>query len=129
MLFTGCILMPSQASCFRVSIMSRHTLNDGVTPDVRLIGAYEEHWPLLGPSPSLIGSYYKHGLEWDYFKKKYLVEISSGAKSEQVDSLIELAGQRDVVVLCIEAAPWRCHRFLLAQECQRRNSKLPILIA
>lgn len=69
---TSCILIPrSPIDGIRISVMSRHTLNDGKTPDHRLMGMFDEHRPELGPAPKLIGDYYR-GLSWAEFAEKIL---------------------------------------------------------
>lgn len=34
--------------------------------------------------------------------------------AENLDHLIELAGQKRIAIMCAEAVPWRCHRSLVA---------------
>ncbi len=129
MLFTNCILslvLPPQA--IRISVMSRHTFNDGKTSDERLVGQFDLHFSILGPSPKLIGDYYNRGLSWRDFEIMYVDEIRNGEKRLAVNFLGEMALQRDVVVLCIEEFPDRCHRRLLAEECKSRFPNLGIVI-
>jgi uncharacterized protein YeaO (DUF488 family) len=109
--------------------MSRHTQSDGITPDPRITpGLFDEHWPLLGPSPRLIGDYYKRDLPWEIFRARYLGELAEADKSREVGKLIKLAFTMDVVILCIERAPGFCHRRLLAEECRGRRPDLISII-
>lgn len=128
MLFTGCIFDNNLPSALRISVMSRHTLNDGVTSDKRIIGQYDFHFPILGPSSKLIGNYYKRGLSWEDFSSAYIVELAERNKSLAVDHLSKLSLQENVVILCIEDSPMRCHRRLLAEECNRRFPTLEITV-
>ena len=71
MIRTRCILAPKELTDgVRISVMSRHTLNDGVTPDLRITRKlYDIHLPLLAPNPRLIGDYYKRDLPWEDFEE------------------------------------------------------------
>jgi len=64
MIFTESILNEKHSdSGIRISVMSRHTLNDGVTPNPEITSdKYDEHIPKLAPHPKLIGAYYKREL-------------------------------------------------------------------
>jgi len=126
MLFTRSILDDRLSQgALRLSVMSRHTCNDGLTPDLRLVGRFDEHRPILGPSPKLVGDYYRRTISWLDFRSAYLLELKQEGKSQAVEALIALARERDVVILCVEEHPLYCHRRLLAEECQRR---CPILL-
>ena len=115
MLFTKSILKePEVRDGIRISIMSRHTLTDGLTPDVR-IKSYDIHIPALGPSSTLIGSYYKRNLSWDDFEKQYLLEMQDEKASTLIRWIATLAKERDVTLLCIEDTCEQCHRRLLAE--------------
>lgn len=61
MLKSKSILAPKEETDgTRISIMSRHTLNDGVTPDPRLTpDLYDEHRPVLAAPARAVGGYYK----------------------------------------------------------------------
>jgi len=75
MLYTGCILNDNSVGT-RISVMSRHTLNDGKTPDERITeSSYDEWMPELAPSARLIGGYYGGQVSWDTFPDMYLGEI------------------------------------------------------
>lgn len=125
-LFTKCILKEVEISDgIRISVMSRHTLEDGITPDSRITKAkYQEHLPILAPSLKLIGDYYKRGLSWEEFERRYLTRIRRPEIGVLVRSLTERALREDVTLLCIEATAEKCHRRLLAEECARINSGL-----
>lgn len=106
--------------------MSRHTKNDGKTPDER-IKSVDEHQSSLGPSPTLIGSYYKRGLSWEKYQELYLSEIRTEPKSSLVRALAKKALTHDVTLLCIEETAEQCHRRLLAEECQTYEPELDVI--
>ncbi len=127
MLFTKCILCaPSPSDGIRISVMSRHTHNDGITVDKRLIG-FDIHAPILGPSPRLIGDYYKRGLSWEEFCVRYQQEIRTDRKASVVHILAYAALKRNITILCIEEGASLCHRSLLANECKRIFPELQIV--
>lgn len=102
----------------RISVMSRHTLTDGVTPDPEITpNLYDDWWPELAPPPKLIGDHYKRDLPWDEFEQRYIDHIRSPQTAKQMENLISLVLVKSVTLLCVEDTPQRCHRRLLAQEC------------
>lgn len=116
---TRCIReAPREADGLRVSVMSRHTLSDGVTPDPT-IQSWDLHIPELGPSPELVGAYYKRDLPWEDFEARYREQLLQPSSEPWVELLIRLAGRMPVTLLCVEATPERCHRRLLAEHCAR----------
>ena len=125
-LYTKCILAPKENhDGLRISIMSRHTLSDGVTNDNRITNSsYDMHIPLFAPSASLIGDYYKRNLLWKNFENRYLLEIRQ--KHQQVLELAKRALTTNITLLCIEEIPNKCHRRLLAEECKRLVPELSI---
>lgn len=128
MLRTKSILTPREDyDGLRISIMSRHTLNDGVTPDSRIQkNSYEEWKKEFAPPLKLIGDYYKRNLPWEKFEERYLEHLKS--IYEKVRKLSEKALSKDITLLCIEDLPEKCHRRLLAEECKRIKPELEILI-
>lgn len=130
-LYTGCIYEASSGrQGIRISVMSRHTLLDGQTPDQRIIEgeSYVWWWPELGPPAVLIGSYYKRGLPWEEFEKQYREHLRKPELISKIDQLIEMARLQSAIVLCGEATPEKCHRRLLAEECQRLAPDLEVHI-
>jgi uncharacterized protein YeaO (DUF488 family) len=121
MLFTRCILfLKAPTDGYRVSIMSRHTRNDGVTPDPRIDGQFDVHIPLLGPSPRLIGAYYRKEISWSDFERTFRLEIvNSTEKMSELYLLGLMATTMDVTLLCIEETAEHCHRRLVAEVCQK----------
>lgn len=120
-LFTKCILKEvKKDDGLRISVMSRHTLNDGVTPDSRITGSsFDEHYPELAPSPKLIGDYYKRGLSWDEFMVRFREQIQSASAQVILGEIAAMSISENVTLLCIEDEPHFCHRRLLAEECKK----------
>lgn len=113
----------------RISIMSRHTLNDGKTPDKNITKeSYDEHWPLLSPPPTLIGAFYKRNLPWKDFEKTFKEYLESPEVHAILIKLIDLALVRNVTILCIEKTPEQCHRRLVAEKCKEIDNRLNILM-
>jgi uncharacterized protein YeaO (DUF488 family) len=126
MLFTRSIFdTPVYEDGLRISVMSRHTLNDGITPDER-IQKFHFHIPSLGPSPRLIGSYYKRGMSFDEFSILYLHQISSGRRRFWVHVIAFVATFCDITLLCVEDDAQVCHRSILARECVKYQPNLTV---
>jgi uncharacterized protein YeaO (DUF488 family) len=121
MLQTKSILAPiSHDDGLRISVMSRHTLSDGVTPDHRIHqGLFDQWWPELAPAASLVGDYYKRELDWSRFEAAYIEQLHQPDAVRRIGSLILLARVQVVTLLCIEDEPVQCHRRLLAEACAR----------
>ncbi len=129
-LFTKCILdEKTSQDGFRISVMSRHTLNDGLTPDSRINNQdYDFHLKFLSPSSKLLGAYYKRGLTWNEFENLYFKQTEGMAKSFLIRILAKLALKFDITLMCIEKEPDKCHRRLLAEKCRYYEPKLKIVI-
>jgi uncharacterized protein YeaO (DUF488 family) len=113
----------------RISIMSRHTLNDGITPDPLITQDSFNDWIReLAPPDNLIGSLYKRNLPWGEFEKQYLEFLKKPNVQIKVRQVIDLAKTETVTLLCVEEEPQHCHRRLLAEECQKIDPTLVIKI-
>lgn len=113
----------------RVSVMSRHTLADGTTPDHEITpDLFDEWWPELAPPATLIGAYYKRNLPWEEFAEAYNTFLRRARTAQQLERLIDLGQSGNVTVLCIEDEPSRCHRRLIAEHCQLIEPTLAISI-
>ena len=130
MLNTKCILAePDISDGFRISVMNRHTLEDGKTPDSRIKPSrYGAHWGILAPSSKLVGEYYREQRPWEWYEPRYLAEIRGAEKYGWVQLLVEIAMRHEVTVMCIEDTPEHCHRRLLAEECKRLRADLEVII-
>lgn len=130
-LFTKSILAAkSPNDGLRISVMSRHTLNDGVTPHPQIDESSYDKWlKELAPDNKLIGAYYKKGLSWGEFTNNYIAFLRESPQSYEVRKLAKQALEQDITVMCVEESPEYCHRRLLAEECQRVEPKLKISVS
>lgn len=128
MLFTKSIHAPiSPLDGIRISVMSRHTLEDGVTPDSLItLDSYNCWLPSLAPPPKLIGGLYKRDLSWDAFTAQYLAHLQKPAVQATIGRLSRLALRTNLTLLCVEQNAAHCHRRLLAEECQRLTPQIYI---
>ncbi|MBT7902761.1 DUF488 domain-containing protein [Candidatus Woesearchaeota archaeon] len=130
MLKTKSILAPIEESDGRrISVMSRHTLNDGITPDDRITSdKYDSHLTAFAPPLKLVGAYYKQRVDWTEFEMQYLEYLRTPKMREQVRSLAAESLETTITIMCIEETPDKCHRRLLAEECLTYQSGLQVLI-
>lgn len=126
MLRTKCILSPIEADDgLRISIMSRHTLNDGITPDVRItLDKYNLWWNFLAPPQRLVGDYYLRGLSFEKYEKRFLEYLRTPEMRARVSELANRCLDETITLLCIESTPEYCHRRLVAEECKFYRPKL-----
>ncbi len=116
-IFTGCILVPVHKDfvdkTIIVSVMSRHTREDGKTPDPRL--KYDLHMPYLAPDLQIVGAWYRNEITWDKFAQAYLKMLRTDPKADfWISRLMELSAKYAVIISCIESHHSECHRGLLA---------------
>lgn len=130
MLKTKSILKPFKKSDgTRISVMSRHTLNDGVTPDQRISSESYDLWmPSLAPPTKLLGDYYRRGLSWSEFEKEYLQYIRQPNNQKEIQELAKKSLTSTITLLCIEDFPKQCHRRILAEECKNYQPNLSLNI-
>ncbi len=107
--------------------MSRHTLNDGVTPDRRITSDLFDEWRTeFAPPLKLIGDYYLRNLPWKEFEERYVNYLRS------IYNKVKLFGrealEKDITLLCIEETPERCHRKLLAEARKQIYPDLEVLL-
>lgn len=130
MLKTKSIFAPIEDSDgIRISIMSRHTLNDGKTPDSRITPAdYEEHCTRLAPVPRLVGRLKRQEISFSFFEKKFNQYLETPIVAEEITRISRMAMDRNVTLMCAEATPEECHRRLVAEKCKAIFDSLPLLI-
>lgn len=113
----------------RISIMSRHTLNDGITHHPEINESKYDQWlQILAPPAKLLGDYYKRGLPWKQFEQRYLNYIRSSNIQPEITKLAEKSLDSVITLLCIETSPKYCHRRLLAEECKKYQPNLVLNI-
>jgi len=109
----------------RISVMSRHTLNDGKTIDERITREkYDVHLPQLAPHPKLVGAWHRKEISWNLFEQKYFKHIRTEDIASFVEALAAVASQTDITILCSEDTTEYCHRRLLAEECKKYQLRL-----
>ena len=125
MLRTGCIYngTPKEFGT-RISVMRKHTDDDGKAPDPKIIdGKSFQRWePGLGAPGWLIAWWYKGNeqpganklVRWQAFERDYRNYLRRKEVLEKARELGQEALERDVVVLCKEELPKFCHRSILA---------------
>ena len=111
----------------RASVMSRHTLEDGFTPDPKITRSSYDVW-LQGVSPpaNLVGDYYRRGLPFDEYTKRYLEFLRTPDVAEEVKLLAKNGLELIITLLCVEESAEFCHRRILAEECKRYEPGLVI---
>ena len=113
----------------RISIMSRHTLSDGITPDSRITEKSYDGWnKRLAPPETLVGAFYRGEISWNEYEDGYLKYLR-GPVSGEVNALARMGLNEDITLLCIEETADFCHRRILAEECKRYKPYLEILIS
>jgi uncharacterized protein YeaO (DUF488 family) len=113
----------------RISIMSRHTLNDGISPHPKINNSSYNLWmPSLAPPVKLLGDYYKRGLPWEQFEHRYLEYIRQAKVQIEVQNLAERSLDSVITLLCIEKSPKHCHRRILAYACKKYQPSLVLNI-
>jgi uncharacterized protein YeaO (DUF488 family) len=113
----------------RISVMSRHMLNDGITPHPKITDSSYDQWlQILAPPAKLLGNYYKRGLPWKQFEQKYLNYLRSSKIQPEIKKLAKRSLDSIITLLCIEESPEYCHRRILAEECKRYQPSLVLNI-
>ena len=126
MLKTKSIIGPKELEDgLRISVMSRHTLNDGTTPHPKISKESYDLWmPVLAPPQRLVGDYYKRGLSWETFEKRYLDYLNQPNVQREVSWLAQRGLEETITILCVEDSPEFCHRRLLVEECNKYQPNL-----
>ncbi len=130
----------------RISVMSRHTLKDGHTPDPQITAdSFDEWWMELSPPPRLVAEYYHkkelssfcaegpgsflhRDLPWKKFRKEYLHYLHQTNARHVIRRLTRWAQKEDFTLLCVEPTPEYCHRRILVEECRKREPSLEIVV-
>ena len=138
MLHTQPIKAPRTPQGDYISVMSRHTHSDGITPDEAIDLTNITHLPVLAPPARLVGDWYKGRLGardeqtfQEHFAPRYIEWLD--AHKDEVLLLGQRALTHDVTIMCIEPTPSSgelllCHRRLLAEECLRLVDGLTVSI-
>ncbi|MEF2174832.1 MAG: DUF488 family protein [Candidatus Absconditabacteria bacterium] len=119
MLKSKCIYdKPCDDDGLRISIMSRHTLDDGITPDENIhLGLYHLHRSDLAPPPSIVGGYLKGRFNYDTYRHLYLTFLKE-LKFGQVVCIVKQSLLETITILCKEQKPDYCHRKIFVEFAQ-----------
>lgn len=130
MLKTRCIKLPPHADDgVRISVMSRHTLIDGVTPDPEITpDTFHLWWKVLGPPPKLIGAYCRGDIVWNDFDRLFRMYLVLPNVEVFMRRLIRRAETSTITIMCVEETPERCHRRLIAETCFAIDPSLEVKI-
>ncbi|MCA9347067.1 DUF488 family protein [Candidatus Saccharibacteria bacterium] len=113
----------------RISVMSRHTLPDGVTPDPSITSdMFDERALDLAPPPKLIGSYYRGEIMWGEFENLFKEYLGAGPGRLAALRIGERAMSANITLLCIERSCVCCHRRLVAEHCKTLFPTLEVSI-
>ncbi len=129
-IYTKSIIKPKDLSDgVRISIMSRHTLNDGKTPDIRIVDGvtFDEWIKDFSPPLKLVGSYYRKEISWKEFEIKYIEFLRTDNLKIKVKLFSERCEKEIITLMCIEDEAKFCHRRLFAEELKRYNPSLLIV--
>lgn len=112
-----------------ISVMRRHTLGNGKTPDHE-IGRqmFDEWWKELGAPPKLIGAYYREEISWEEFAEKFRTYLSLPHVEALLRDLIARAHGEAITILCVEDEPECCHRRLIAERCKELDPSLEVFV-
>ncbi len=113
----------------RISVMSRHTLNDGKTLDTRIQEGREyDLWiKEFAPPAQLVGKWYNKKICWEIFQKGYEDHLRKSEITQCVKKLARDALKQDITILCVEENAHSCHRSILADECKKYEKELEIV--
>ena len=130
MLKTRCILRDRESpEEILISVMSRHTLNDGKTPHPRITPEKYDEWAKILAAPDeLVGGFLRGSVLWEDFERRYLDYLKGDDVWKNVEDLAERGMKYDLVLLCVEDKPEHCHRRLLAEEAKRYRPDLELNI-
>ena len=128
-LFTTSILSKKSPDRTTISVMSRHTENDGVTPkkEIQEGISFDEWMRHFAPPSKLVGGYYRVEISWEEFEVAYRRFLESDALKIQLEEFAERCLKEPITLVCIEADADRCHRRLLAEKLKELQPKLEIV--
>jgi len=83
--------------------------------------------PHLSPSNELLTNYHDKRVDWNEYCIRFNEEVLKKER-EYLNILIEMSRSHKVTILCWEKTPKKCHRRLVAEECQRLEPNLTVVI-
>lgn len=129
MLYTKCMFDPvEKKDGWRISVMSRHTLNDGKTRDERITPEKYHAWiPELAPKE--VGKYKRGEITFSELMCDYVsIHLAKPEIEKVVKDLARMAVEEDVTILCSENLKKdpHCHRVFLAEMCRKYEKDLRV---
>jgi len=82
---------------------------------LKIYGISYIYLPELSPDPSLLSSFRRGKVTWDFYKKKFLEQLSSNKESVYSKFLDLFRSYSNICLLCSENDYRRCHRNLIAE--------------
>lgn len=130
MLRTKYIFAPAEPEDgVRISVMSRHTQNDGKSENPNFYeGIYDDWRLILAPPLTLVGGYHRGEINWEEFEAGYRLHIGKPLIERALEQLTHEANETDVTIMCGEETPEHCHRRLIAERCQLILPSLVVVI-
>jgi uncharacterized protein YeaO (DUF488 family) len=120
MLKTKSIQQPiEKADGFRICVMRR----PGKFADTD----FDMWLPLLSPSHQLLNGYIAKEVSWSQYEERYFSEVLQ-KQPEALETIIFLAKEHTVTLLCWEESPEKCHRRLLAEHLKKLEPTLDVVI-
>ena len=115
---TKCVLeKPSKEDGLRICVMRF----------IRKSYEFDLWWKELAPSSKLLNDYKRKRINWEEYIPRYNQEVLESHK-ESVKLLAEMAMKKDITLLCYERTPEKCHRRLLAEECEKYQQNLELIV-
>lgn len=111
--------------------MSRHTKNDGITPDPDIVPkvSYRLWWEKLSPKKKTLGRYLRGEMSFEAFEQCYRYGLFHDTEAyDAMIMLIGLARILTVTVLCVEESPEYCHRRILLEVCRGIAPDLKVVV-
>lgn len=126
MLRTKCIwLPPTKSDGLRISVMSRHTRNEGVTSDECILPYVYDLWlKNLAAPERLVVKYDRGEINFNQYSDMYVEYLRKDLNVAILEAIAHYALKKRVTFLCFESVPVMCRRTTLLYECWRYEPNL-----
>jgi uncharacterized protein (DUF488 family) len=89
-----------------------------------LFNIHYEHWKDFAPSKEMRNAYHS-SKDWTYYKNTYKKLIADRNAIEKLDK--EKLLNKNIVLLCSESIPDRCHRTIAAEQIKKIYPKMEVI--